>query len=328
MTKGKKNNISSLLNGIGEDVDSCNVENSKPDEKKPISKELDDPSNPAIALATGKYISRAKTVKEPILHLQHDQVSIFKYHDRHESSLRSNKLKQLKEAIESEEQHFPGVVRKTDRVTDDGRMVYELIVGRLRFEATRDIGFFKAMLRDLDDQQAVKLMLSENEDRFKIAPFERWLSILPLVKEDLLSIREIAEATKVDPGNLSRSLKARRFFEECDLDKYLIDVESVKLQKLIDIGNEYLKDPEKVTNALKVVLTRSPNIRNNRLLLAISNELRVVSRIVKETIQLDDLAVKIERDGENLRLYFDGLPNAQDLETIIPTLSSKGFLKT
>jgi ParB family chromosome partitioning protein len=158
-----------------------------------ITEQKSDLSNPAVGLATNSTIKRATSIKEPVLQLSHDQIRLFKYHDRHVSAIDTAKVGQIRKSIEGEGQHFPGIVRKTSDATPDGRMIYELVVGRLRYEASRGIGVFKAFLKDLNDVEATKVMFSENVDRQDITPFERWLSVLPLIEDKVLRVKEIAE---------------------------------------------------------------------------------------------------------------------------------------
>ena len=57
-------------------------------------------------------------------------------------------IKQLEASIKEEGQVFPGIVRKTSDKTSDNKVIYELISGRLRFEATKNVEVpFKAFLK-------------------------------------------------------------------------------------------------------------------------------------------------------------------------------------
>lgn len=318
----KKNHIGGLL-------DSLNQAKVVPtaDEKPTCKESKSSITNPAVKLAMGSREIRAKATREAILELDHDQVIFFKYHDRHVSSLDTAKVAQIRKSIESEGQHFPGVVRKTDKFTKDGRLIYELIVGRVRYEASRTVGFFKAFLKDLDDADAAKLMLSENEDRLDITPFERWLSVLPLVDDKVLSNSYIASSIGWDKGNFSRSMKARAVYEELSLSDVLVDVSKVKLSLLIDLATKYESEPSKVKSAVMHIKSSYPSIQNNRFLKAVDKHIKDAVVEKTKTVYLDGSKLKIKRTGDNVSMNFTGLPNESNINEIISALKDIDALK-
>lgn len=311
----KRNNIGGLLDNLKSDNDTSDIVDTNP-----ILSLSRKPSNPAIGLATNDTVRRAPSVKEPVLNLTHDQVKIFKYHDRHTSTLDTVKVMQIRRSIESEGQHFPGIVRKTNDVTLDGRMVYELVAGRLRYEASRGIGVFKAFLKDLDDGEAAKVMFAENEDRQDITPFERWLSIRPLLRDKVLESKEIAELIGWDPGNLSRSLKATRVYDECKLEHYLKDVSKVKLNVLLELAKLYDSDKLKVQEAISFISDNYSGRRDNLFLKSVIKMVREERASDSETLYLEGSKVKIKKVGDALTLSFVGLPNEAQFSTIIAKL--------
>lgn len=316
----RKNNIGDLLDGLNKKSTNTNPVSDSADGQVDLSKK--GISNPAIELATGAAVKRASSVREPVLHLQHDQVIFFKYHDRHKSSLDTAKVAQIRNSIERDGQQFPGVVRKTSLTTSDGRMIYELIVGRVRFEASKAIFVFKAFLRELDDVQAAKLMFSENEDRLDISPFERWLSILPIIKDEVMGVRELAAIIGWDPGNLSRSLKARFVYEDCNLEQHLLDVSKIKLASLLEVANLYKEDPEKVKDAIKFIEEKYSLRKDNLFLKSIISQFSGVSPSETETIYLSGSKVIIKKVGDSVTLKFNGLPKESDFQVIIEKLRS------
>lgn len=312
----KKNNIGGLLDNLGKKEKEEIIEGA--DSK--VVKDTKGMVNPAIGLATGNSVKRAASVKEPVLQLQHDQVILFKYHDRHKSSLDSAEVAQLRASIEESGQHTPGVVRKTDSVTPDGRVIYELIVGRLRFEASRGVGVFKAFLKDLDDAQAVKLMFSENEDRLDITPFERWLSVLPLIEDKVLELREIAASIRWDPGNLSRSLKAKKVYEDCKLENYLVDVSKVKLNTLVELAKVYEEKPDVVKESIKFVDEKYPGRKDTIFLRSILKHMQEIVVSYTDKVYLTGSKATLVKKGDNVSISFQGLPKESDLATIIESM--------
>ncbi|WP_394222494.1 ParB/RepB/Spo0J family partition protein [Alteromonas gracilis] len=284
--------------------------------------------NPAVNLAMGVHEKRPKTVKEPVLQLEHDQVIIFKYHDRHNSSLDTERVTQLRKSIEADGQHIPGVVRKTNETTKDGRIIYELIVGRLRFEASRTVGFFKAFIKTLTDAEAAKLMFSENEDRNDILPFERWLSILPLVDDKVLTGKEIAEMIGWDAGNFARTMKARDAYDALCLSDKLVDVTKVKLNQLVKIGSLYKEKPKTLTEAVEKIKANYPDRKNNLFLKSVISVVEGEEKPKTKTTILNGSKLKVKKLGEKVTLTFEGLPRESSMDEIVAALKEvDGFKK-
>tara|TARA_Y100000780_G_scaffold178995_1_gene164312 strand:+ start:27550 stop:28509 length:960 start_codon:yes stop_codon:yes gene_type:complete len=310
----KRNNIDSLLGSLSDDSS-----DGKSDQDS--SKSAKSLANPAIALARSEREIRATTERVPVLKLDPDQVIFFKYHDRHISSIESHKVKQLEASIKEEGQVFPGIVRKTSDKTSDNKVIYELISGRLRFEATKNVEVpFKAFLKDLDDAQAIRLMLIENEDRFALAPFERWLSVIPILEDDVLPLAEIAQLIKWDKANLSRYSKAVPFYKSCNLSRFLVDVEKVKMNTLYSCFQEYEKNPKQVESAISFVSENYPKVKDNLFLKAVLKRVSEDKEVKSDTVFLSGSKVKIKRVGTNLNISFEGIPKESELSTVIDKL--------
>jgi ParB family chromosome partitioning protein len=325
----RKNNIDGLLNSL---KDSSNTVSTSSEKNPPVVVPNDvSPqnyiSNPAIALASGANVKRAASIRQTVLHLEHDQVIFFKYHDRHKSSLDTIKVSNIRKSIESEGQHFPGVVRKTEKTTTNGRVIYELVIGRLRYEASRGVGVFNAFLKDISDSEAATLMITENEERVDITPFERWLSLLPLIDDKILGLREIARLTDIDPGNLSRSLLAQKVYYDCNFHLYLEDVSKVKLNALIEVSNFYTADQKSVKTAIAYVKNNHSILRNNLFLKAIIKQLKDTAKSSSEIMSFTGSKLIIKKVGDNLTLTFKGLPQESDFLSIIDKLKVSNSLK-
>lgn len=317
----RPNNIDSLLGSLSDD----SVAGKTRQESSSGSKGT---ANPAIALARSEREIRATTERVPVLKLDPDQVRFFKYHDRHISSIESPKVKQLEKSLKEEGQIFPGIVRKTNDKTPDNKVIYELISGRLRFEAAKNIGVpFEALLKELDDAQAIRVMLIENEDRFALAPFERWLSVIPILEDNVLPLAEVAQLIKWDKANLSRYAKAIPFYKSCNLDKYLVDVEKVKMNALYSCFQEYEKAPKQVMKAISFVADNYPGVRDNLFLKAILKRVTEEQEVKADTVFLSGSKVKIKRVGTKLNISFEGLPKESELSDVIEKLRELNSLQ-
>lgn len=284
-------------------------------------------AKPAAAFNLGKSGKMPKSSQLMLVELDHDQVEIFKYHDRHISSIQSNKVLKMRDSIKSEGQIFPGIVRPTDKVTDDGKKVYELIVGRLRFEGCRGVTKFKAVIKDVSDAEAVKLMIKENEERTDITPFERWLSILPLIDDKVLSIAEIAKLNHIDRANLTKSLKAKVLFDEFDLSNCLDDVEAVKLSHVLKLHDHYIENKDAVTDAIISIRENYPDLKNSAFIKSV--EKRVLKRDEKlsSKVFISGSKVSVKRVGSKVDLSFNGIPNEADLQKVIEEMRKLGCFK-
>lgn len=311
----KRNHIGDLLGSL-----STKAEGGTEDKKGNEEAIIQRIANPAVALATNDSMTRATSNRVPVLQLAHDQVVLFKYHDRHESSLDTAKVSQIRKSIDKEGQHFPGIVRKTNKATSDGRLIYELIVGRVRFEASRNVGFFKAFLYEVNDAEATKLMLSENEDRQDITPFERWLSVIPIIDDNVLEHSEIARMIGWDKGNLSRALKARKVYEECNLSQHLLNVSKVKLSTLTEVNKYYEDSPDEVKKAISFIENSYSNRKDNVFLKSIIKRLKDSQTPVVDTVYLEGSKLKIKKTGDSVTLSFNGLPKESDFLAIVERL--------
>ncbi len=317
----RPNNIDSLLGSLSDEpADNKSGQDS--------SKGAKNPANPAIALARSEREIRATTERVPVLKLDADQVRFFKYHDRHISSIESPKVKQLEASIKEEGQIFPGIVRKTSDKTSDNKVIYELISGRLRYEAAKNIEVpFEAFLKELDDEQAIRVMLIENEDRFSLAPFERWLSVIPILDDDVLPLAEIAQLIKWDKANLSRYSKAIPFYKSCNLSRFLLDVEKVKMNTLYSCFQEYEKDPKQVESAITFVSENYPSVKDNLFLKAVLKRVAEDQEVKSDTVFLSGSKVKIKRVGTKLNISFEGIPKESELSAVIDKLRELNSLQ-
>ena len=285
-------------------------------------------NKPPAAFGLSKSGKMPKSSHLMMVELDHDQVVIFKYHDRHISSIKSSKVQQMRESIKEEGQIFPGIVRTTDQITDSGKKVYELIVGRLRFEATRGFTKFKAVINELSDAEAVRIMIAENEDRKDITPFERWLSILPLVEDNVLSISEIAKLNNIDRGNLSKNLKAKEMFTQFNLVECLDDVESVKLNQVMALYDLYVEKKDEVTEAIRVLRDKYPEIKNNSFLKAVNKRVNAIKEKHTGKVFITGSKVLIRRIGTKVDVSFDGIPTESDIQQVLDEMRKLQALKS
>ena len=173
----QKVNTSALLAGLDGDLEGVtdSLGNSNQDfAPKPL--EL-----PAEKIMAGRKNSEPKQKRTIVLELDPTRCKRWAYYDRFEEWFSYENCKDLIDDIRTGEQEIPGIVRKLEN--DPDGYDYEVVFGGRRHFAAQYIGEtfnefkpFKAILRELSDREAARLMDLENRKRADISDFERCVS--------------------------------------------------------------------------------------------------------------------------------------------------------
>lgn len=136
---------------------------------------------PAERIMSGKRKSEPVKKRTMVLELDPRTCRRWRYYDRFEEWFTYEHCKDLIDDMHEREQEIPGIVRKLD--SDPDGYEYEVVFGgRRHFSAnyiTEEKGTFKpfkAILKELTDQEAARLMDLENRKRADISDFERCVS--------------------------------------------------------------------------------------------------------------------------------------------------------
>ncbi|TQF66184.1 ParB/RepB/Spo0J family partition protein [Pseudoalteromonas luteoviolacea] len=324
--KKRSNNASSLFDKL---------KANSPEAAKPAYEAKNEKAvvNPVVGLAIGERKVPASSEQIAILKLTHDQIRLFKYHDRHTASLNTEDFEKLKNSIKNNGQHTPGFVRKTKDTTEDGRVIYELVSGRMRFEATRELNVFKAFLLKLDDTQAVELMLSENAERRNITPFERYMSIVPILKDGIMKQVELAAKIEWDKGNLSKAAKSIDFYLNLKLERFIDDPHKVKLNTFLSLHQLYVSQPEITAVTIDDIAESKPNLKNGAFFQAVSKAAKKVvepnesKSQQKHVVSLPGCKATIDSKNGQFSISFSALPSFDDLTKLANSLKKSGNLK-
>lgn len=175
--KKQKVNTSALLAGLDGDLDGVtdSLGNTNQDfAPKPL--EL-----PAEKIMAGRKNSEPKQKRTIVLELDPTRCKRWAYYDRFEEWFSYENCKDLIDDIRTGEQEIPGIVRKLEN--DPDGYDYEVVFGGRRHFAAQYIGEtfnefkpFKAILKELSDKEAARLMDLENRKRADISDFERCVS--------------------------------------------------------------------------------------------------------------------------------------------------------
>ena len=179
MAATKKIDTDSVLEGLGLDEDTPeNILHTEASHPYPETKALDLPSERVMSGRQKKEPTKKRTM---VLELDPATCRCWRYYDRFEEWFSYDNCRDLIDDMRLREQEIPGIVRKLDN--DPDGYLYEVVFGgRRHFSAnyiTENDGKlkpFKAILRDISDQEAARLMDLENRKRADISDFERCVS--------------------------------------------------------------------------------------------------------------------------------------------------------
>ena len=136
-----------------------------------------------------------------ILSLQVEDCILWANKDRKECDL--GDLQSLAQDIKDNGQIQPGIVRPIKN--EDGK--YEVIVGERRFRACKIAQLnFKAISRNVTDQEAAVLQAAENLNRKDLSDYSRGVNYSLLIKNKVFTRNELCEKLKISKAQLSEFL--------------------------------------------------------------------------------------------------------------------------
>jgi ParB/RepB/Spo0J family partition protein len=172
---------------------------------------------PAERVMSGRRPKEPVKKRTMILELDPGVCRRWRYYDRFEEWFSYDNCRDLIDDMRLREQEIPGIVRKLNN--DPEGYEYEVVFGgRRHFSAdyiTKQDGQikpFKAILRDISDQEAARLMDLENRKRADISDFERCVSYrqqlgkTPGYEPIFKTLNELRAAIESDKGDVESSV--------------------------------------------------------------------------------------------------------------------------
>jgi ParB family transcriptional regulator, chromosome partitioning protein len=141
----------------------------------------------------------------PVVSLDARRVKPSAWANRHLSNFESPEFLALKSEIATTDGNVqPIKVRESKLVRGD----YEIVFGHRRHRACLELGCtVKAIVEEVDDKQLFLEMDSENRSRKDLSPWEQGTMYRKALDSGLFpSLRQLASAVGVDPGNASKAL--------------------------------------------------------------------------------------------------------------------------
>ena len=121
--------------------------------------------------------------------------------DRTRHAFEDEAFHALRRSIAEHGQDQPILVRP--HATEPG--LYEIAYGRRRREACRELGIkVKARVKPLTDDELLRAMVRENEEREQLSLYERAAFVRRLGEGEGLSVRKLAAMLGISPGYVSR----------------------------------------------------------------------------------------------------------------------------
>jgi ParB/RepB/Spo0J family partition protein len=153
--------------------------------------------------------TKSTGIGERMRELDPNECRLWKYADRPENeALHAQDL--ANEFLSGVGQLHPAIVREVSPSdVDYPRIKYEIIAGSVRWRASKIAGRnLKAVIRELNDKEAVTIMLSENEARKNISEFSRAKQIGLVWNSGIYESKgEAADAHRMAAGKFSQYLK-------------------------------------------------------------------------------------------------------------------------
>ena len=142
-----------------------------------------------------------------VVNLKISEISVSKFQPRQEIS--PERLRELIASIKEKGVIQPVLVRPKE----DG---YELIAGERRLRAVKELGFTQlpAIIKDVEDAEALQLSLIENIQREELNSLEEAQAYEQLIKEFGYTQEKIARVVGKDPSSISNTMRLLRLPKE------------------------------------------------------------------------------------------------------------------
>lgn len=125
----------------------------------------------------------------------------WEYHDRPENEL--GDIENLSKEFLEMGQQVPCIVRQIS----DKKYKYELIAGERRWRAAQKANLkLKLLIRNLTDNEAALVQISENSNRTALSDYAKGMSYSRLIKQGLLSQSDLVGKLKISKQQVSRLL--------------------------------------------------------------------------------------------------------------------------
>jgi ParB family chromosome partitioning protein len=179
----------------------------KPNKKKAFKKRDYRPYNPEGAALSKEPLahdvsSPFPTPKDVVLEIDPKKIRNWEFHDRPSNEL--GDIDSLAEEFLSIGQQIPCIVRN---IYDSSDFQYELIAGERRWRAAQKANItLKVLIRNLSDNEAALVQISENSSRSALSDYAKGMSYSKLIEKNILNQSDLVEKLKISKQQISRFL--------------------------------------------------------------------------------------------------------------------------
>jgi len=147
-------------------------------------------------------LSSSPAPKDVVLEVDPKKIINWEFHDRPSNEL--GDIDSLAEEFLSIGQQIPCIVRK---ITDSVDFQYELIAGERRWRAAQKANILlKVLIRNLSDNEAALVQISENSNRSALSDYAKGMSYSKLIEKNILNQSDLVEKLKISKQQVSRFL--------------------------------------------------------------------------------------------------------------------------
>jgi ParB family chromosome partitioning protein len=234
-----------------------------------------------------------------VVMLDPNRVRESKWKNRHELAYSTPEYADLKEEIASAGgNEVPIKVRRIGKA-QDGEDEYEIVWGRRRNRACRELGFqVAAIIEELDDLEAFKQMERENRSRADLSPWEQGVMYKDALDQKLFaSQNQMAAALNVAKGGLSMALALASLPDE--IVRAFPSPLDLQFRWAIELTKALEADPARVLTLAEQFANASPRPSAKEVFAALVGGSEVVkaASITKEIRVGDRVLGSFIRDG-------------------------------
>lgn len=259
----------------------------------------------------------------------------WKYADRHSSQINDESCKELIDDIRKNGQEVPAIARKIANPTDDKE--YEIISGRRRLHACSKTKDRQILLdvRAIDDQQAAKIMVKENENRKDISEFERAISLVQQLEAGLWDTIENMRRNYEDldnklysSSNFSKILTAGRLYKCEQIMAIIPSIAQIKIKPAYELVCFLEKDKQTKEVILKRAWKlkekisvgtelKTPQIIRDLLNCVQNSNKTEIPKVTSIAVGPIEKAIEIKQGSKQITLKIDKQSLQPDLKNIL-----------
>lgn len=214
---------------------------------------------PVTAMATGKSIldnSIGESKRTFEYEVDPEICLPWKYHNRDDAWMNSERCKDLISSIRKNGQQFPVLARALENNSEGYK--WEIVAGRRRWFACK---YLKMKLRvkpiEASDRECAILMNLENKDRDDVSEFEDAISYRQQLEAGLFASQDdMATALELNKSKLSKMLAAAKIIQHKEIMRLFDDITTLKINPVYKL----IVELDKSGDNKKIIFKKAENL--------------------------------------------------------------------